>query len=184
MWVISEQLCLLFALLCSHFDVVLTLPTLGQQVLNPTPPNQPCNMSQAKTEVALQFLESCRCRSCNETFAFLQCGCHCYQKLHCNKWKTALQHCQKLRFRKVALSCLLSCRFQAPMFRHPRLGPADWVLVPVLSEHIICLLLSSCLVVVACVWFWFPWLLVFVVIERLIHWNTFDVHKREELLLQ
>ena len=34
--------------------------SLTQQVLNPTPLNpHPCNMAQAKTEVALQFSECC-----------------------------------------------------------------------------------------------------------------------------
>ena len=61
------------------------------------------------------------------TFAFLQCGCLFYQKLRCNKRKTALQHWkrEKLRCKQVALSCCFPADFQAPTFRLPRLGPAD-----------------------------------------------------------
>ena len=51
-----------------------------------------------------------RCRNCTATFAFLQCGGDLYQKLRCNKRKTALQH----RNRCVAGFPALSCGFQAP----------------------------------------------------------------------
>ena len=66
-----------------------------------------------------------RCRSCTATLAFLQCGCHFDQscaaaseKLQCN--------IQKVAFRESGAFLPLSCGFQAPTFRHPRLGPADF----------------------------------------------------------
>ena len=58
---------------------------------HPSKPH-PCNMPQAKTEVALQFLECCAAENCTAAIAFLQCGSHLYQKLRCNERKTALQH--------------------------------------------------------------------------------------------
>ena len=65
-----------------------------------------------------------RCRSCTATLAFLQCGCHFDQscaaaseKLQCNIEKAALQG--------SGAFLPLACGFQAPTFRHPRLGPAE-----------------------------------------------------------
>ena len=87
-------------------------------LLNPTPATS--HKRKAKTEVALQFSESCAAEVALATFAFLQCGCHFYKKLSCNKQKDCTATLEKLLCRKVALSC----RFQAPTFRHPRLGPA------------------------------------------------------------
>ena len=65
-----------------------------------------------------------RCRSCTATFVFLQCACHFDQscaaaseKLHCNIAKAA--------FQQSGAFLPPSCGFQAPKFRHPRLGPAE-----------------------------------------------------------
>ena len=76
----------------------------------------------------LSFNRSCaavfgtlRCRSCTATFAFLQCGCHFDQKLRCSKRKTAARHCKNC----IARKWRFPAAFQAPTFRHPRLGPAD-----------------------------------------------------------
>ena len=46
------------------------------------------------------------------------------QKLRCSKRKTAVQHWKKLHCEKAALSCRIPAdfKFQAPTFRHPRLG--------------------------------------------------------------
>ena len=77
-------------------------------------------MPQAKTEVALQFSESCAAEVplqhslfCSADFIFTKHRAATNEKLHCNTEKAAGQ--------KVALSCV----FQAPMFRLPRLGPAE-----------------------------------------------------------
>ena len=86
----------------------------GPDSVSPKP--HPCNMPQAKTEVALQFSESCSCRNYTATFAFLQCGSHFYQKLRCSK-RTCIATLKKLRCRKEELSC----HFPAD-FRLPRLG--------------------------------------------------------------
>ena len=68
-----------------------------------------------------------RCRSCTATLPFLQCRCHFDQscaaaseKLQCNIEKAALP--------ESGAFLPLSCGFQAPTFRHPRLGPADFSL--------------------------------------------------------
>ena len=64
-----------------------------------------------------------RCRSCNIRFSavrtsFFTNSCAATnKKLHCNIEKAALQ--------ESGTSLLLYCGFQAPMFRRPRLGPAD-----------------------------------------------------------
>ena len=62
-----------------------------------------------------------RCRSCTATFAFLQCGSHFSQKLRCSKRKL---HCniEKAALQESGAFLPLSCGFQAPTFRHPRLG--------------------------------------------------------------
>ena len=66
-----------------------------------------------------------RCRSCTATLAFLQFGCHFDQKLRCSKRKTAMQHWKSCVAAKWRFPATLSLGFQAPTFRHPRLGPAD-----------------------------------------------------------
>ena len=83
----------------------------------------PCNMPQAKTEVALQFLESCAAEValqhllfCNAEVIFPKAALH--QMKNCTATK-------KQRCRKVALSCRFPADFEAPTCRHPRLGPAD-----------------------------------------------------------
>ena len=65
-----------------------------------------------------------RCRNCTATLAFLQCGSHLDQKLHCSKRKTALQH-RKSCVAESGAFLLLSCGFEAPTFRYPRFGPAE-----------------------------------------------------------
>ena len=81
-------------------------------------------MPQAKTESCAAVFGKLRCRSCTATFAFLQCGRHfnkscaaANEKMHCNIEKAALQ--------KSGAFLPLSCGFQAPTFKHPRLGPAE-----------------------------------------------------------
>ena len=82
---------------------------------------QPCNMSQAKTEVALQFPE-CAAEVALQHSLF--CGADVIltkrcaaasEKLQCNIEKAALQ--------ESGAFLPFSCGFQGPTFRHPRLGP-------------------------------------------------------------
>ena len=90
---------------------------------HPSKPH-PCNMPQAKTEVALQFSECCAAETALQHWFFCSaeviwtksCGA-ANEKLHCNIEKAALQ--------ESGAFLPLSCGFQAPTFRHPRLGPAD-----------------------------------------------------------
>ena len=83
-------------------------------------------MPQAKTEVALQFSECCAAETamqhwlfCSAEVIWTKSCAAANEKLHCNIKKTALQEF-KWRF-----PAPLSCGFQAPTFRHPRLGPAE-----------------------------------------------------------
>ena len=96
-----------------------------QQVLNLTPLNPAPAMPQAKTEVALQFLECCAAETalqhwlfCNAEVTWTKSCAAANEKLHCNIEKAALQ--------ESGAFLPLSCGFQAPTFRHPRFGPADF----------------------------------------------------------
>ena len=91
---------------------------------HPSKPH-PCNMPQAKTEVALQFSECCAAATalqhrlfCSAEVIWTRSCAAASEKLHCNIEKAALQ--------ESGAFLPLSCGFQAPMFRHPRLGPADF----------------------------------------------------------
>ena len=90
---------------------------------HPSKPH-PCNMPQAKTEVALQFSECCAAETalqhrlfCSAEVIWTRSCAAASEKLHCNIEKAALQ--------ESGAFLPLSCGFQAPTFRHPRLGPAD-----------------------------------------------------------
>ena len=90
---------------------------------HPSKPH-PCNMPQAKTEVALQFLECCAAEValqhwlfCSAEVILTKSCAAASEKLHCNIEKAALQ--------ESGAFLPLSCGFQAPTFRHPCLGPAD-----------------------------------------------------------
>ena len=83
-------------------------------------------MPQAKTEVALQFSECCAAEvalqhslSCSADVTLTKRCAAANEKLHCNIEKAALQ--------ESGAFLPLSCGFQAPTFRHPRLGPADFL---------------------------------------------------------
>ena len=81
-------------------------------------------MPQAKTEVALQFSECCGADVALQALAFLQCGCHFDQKLRCSKQKLQC-NIEKAALQESGDFLPLSCGFQAPTFRHPRLEPAE-----------------------------------------------------------
>ena len=90
---------------------------------DPSKPH-PCNMPQAKTEVALQFSECCAAETalqywlfCSAEVIWTKSCAAASEKLHCNIEKAALQ--------ESGAFLPLSCGFQAPTFRHPRLGPAE-----------------------------------------------------------
>ena len=103
---------------------------------HPSKPH-PCNMPQAKTEVALQFSECCAAEVALQHSLFcsadviLTTSCTATnEKLHRNIEKAALQ--------ESGAFLPLSCRFQAPTFRHPRLGPADNVMASDCRAHFGC----------------------------------------------
>ena len=90
---------------------------------HPSKPH-PCNMPQAKTEVALQFSECCTAEValqhsvfCSADVILTKSCAAASDKLHCNIEEAALQ--------ESGAFLPLSCGFQAPTFRHPRLGPAE-----------------------------------------------------------
>ena len=102
-----------------------------RQVLNPTPLNPtplnptPATCHQRKTQVALQFSECCAAEValqhwlfCSADVIFTTSCAAASKKLQCNIEKAALQ--------ENGVFLPLSCGFQAPTFRHPRLGPADF----------------------------------------------------------
>ena len=81
-------------------------------------------MRQAKTEVALQFSECCAAEValqhslfCNADVFLTKSCAAASEKLQCNIEKAALQ--------EGGPFLPLSCGFQAPTFRRPRLGPAE-----------------------------------------------------------
>ena len=85
---------------------------------------RPCNMPQAKTEVALQFSECCAAEVllqhwpfCNADVILTKSCTAASERLQCNIDKAALQ--------ESGAFLPLSCGLQAPTSRHPRLGPAD-----------------------------------------------------------
>ena len=81
-------------------------------------------MPQAKTEVALQFSECCTAETalqhwlfCSAEVIWTRSCAAANEELHCNIEKAALQ--------ESGAFLPLSCGFQAPTFRHPRLGPTE-----------------------------------------------------------
>ena len=83
---------------------------------SPTPLNPtPATCHKRKTEVALQFPESCAAEVALRMYILFSAVwmSFFYQQLRCNKRRTALQDRKSCVARDVALSC----RFQAPTFR-------------------------------------------------------------------
>ena len=81
-------------------------------------------MPQARTEVALQFSECCAAvvalqhsLFCSADVILTKSCAAASEKLQCNIEKAALQ--------ESGAFLPLSCGFQAPTFRHPRLGPVE-----------------------------------------------------------
>ena len=90
---------------------------------HPSKPH-PCNMPQAKTEVALQFSQCCAAETalqhslfCSAEVIWTRSCAAANEKLHCNIEKAVLL--------ESGAFLPLSCGFQVPTFRHPRLGPAE-----------------------------------------------------------
>ena len=110
---------------------------------HPSKPH-PCNMPQAKTEVALQFLECCAAEVALQHSLFCSADV-ILTKPALQQAKNCTATLQKLRCRKVALSC----RLQAPTFRHPRLGPAEPKHCNVYRRFLEC---NSKQIANACVW--------------------------------
>ena len=100
------------------------LSSSGSPKPHPSKPH-PCNMPQAKTEVALQFSECCAAE------VALQHSLFCSAEVVLTKSCAAASKKPQRNIEKAALQesgafLPLSCGFQAPTFRHPRLGPADF----------------------------------------------------------
>ena len=99
----------------------------SQSIPKPHPSKpQPCNMPQAKTEAAFAIFGKLRCRSCTATFAVLQCGSPFLPIVPLQQAKNCTATLQKTALHESGAFLPLSCGFQAPTFRHPRLGPADF----------------------------------------------------------
>ena len=96
------------------------VPNSASPKPDPSKPH-PCNMPQAKTEVALQFWECCAAETalqhwlfCSAEVIWPKSCAAANEKAHCNIEKAALQ--------ESGAFLPLSCGFQAPRFRHPRFG--------------------------------------------------------------
>ena len=107
------------------FSKISKFRSSNQQVLNPTPLNPtPATCHKRKTEVALQFSESCAAETalqhslfCSAEVIFTKSCAATSEKMHSNIEKAALQ--------ESGAFLPLSCGFQGPTFRLPPLGPAD-----------------------------------------------------------
>ena len=96
---------------------------LAQQVLNPTPLNPtPATCHKRKRKLRCSFRSAALQKTalqhwlfCNAEVIWPKSCAAAYAKLHCNIEKAALQ--------ESGAFLPLSCGFQAPTFRHPRLGP-------------------------------------------------------------
>ena len=94
-----------------------------QEVLNLTPLNHTPATCHKRTRKLRCNFRNAALQKLHCNIRFLQCRSVFYQsfaaseKLQCNIEKAALQ--------ESAAFLPLSCRFQAPTFRHPRFGPAD-----------------------------------------------------------
>ena len=104
---------------------------------HPSKPH-PCNMPPAKTQVALQFSECCAAETalqhwlfCSAEVIWTQSCAAANEKLPCNIEKAALQ--------ESGAFLPLSCGFQAPTFRNPRWGLAEyrtiWGIAGIVSQY-------------------------------------------------
>ena len=91
---------------------------------DPSKPH-PCNMPQAKTEVALQFSECCAAGTALQHWLFSAVRKSFGPKAALQQTKNCTATSKKLHCRKVALSCRFPAAFKPPTFRHPRFGPAE-----------------------------------------------------------
>ena len=83
-------------------------------------------MPQAKTGVALQFSESCAAEVALQHSLF--CSAEVILTKSCAAASAKLQwSIEKAALQKSGAFLPLSCGFQAPTFRPPRLGPADTI---------------------------------------------------------
>ena len=90
---------------------------------HPSKPH-PCNMPQAKTEVALQFSECCAAEVALQHWLF--CSVDVILTKSCAAASKKLQrNIEKAALQKSGAFLLLACGFEAPTFRHPLLGPAE-----------------------------------------------------------
>ena len=118
----ATLLCIVFEIASGFWGLLWASPSASPKP-HPSKPH-PCNMPQAKTEVALQFSECCAAETalqhwlcCSAEVIWTRSCAAANEKLHCNIEKAALQ--------ESGTFLPLSCGFQAPTFRHPRLVPVD-----------------------------------------------------------
>ena len=92
-----------------------------QRVLNPTPLNPtPATCPKRKRKLRCNFWSAALQQlHCNVGFSAVRMSC--WPKAVLQQAKNCSATLEKVRCKKVALSC----GFQAPTFRHPRLGPAE-----------------------------------------------------------
>ena len=83
------------------------------------------NMPQAKTEVALQFLECCAAEVAPQHSLFCCAGMSFWPKAALQQAKNKQCNIEKAALQESGAFLLLSCGFHAPTFRHPRLAPAE-----------------------------------------------------------
>ena len=108
------------------FSFGATFSNISQQVLNPTPLNPaPATCHKRKRKLrcsfrnaALQKLHCQHCLFCSTEVIWTKSCAAANEKLHCNIEKAALQ--------ESGAFLPLSWGFQAPTFRHPRFGPAEF----------------------------------------------------------
>ena len=125
---VGDFCCINFGGFCRGFSWRIFLGTFSHKSASPKPhPSKPhlCNMPQAKNGSCAAVFGMLRCRSCTAAFAFLQCRCH-FDLLSCAAASAKLQcNIEKAALQESGAFLPLSCGFQAPTFRHPRLGPAE-----------------------------------------------------------
>ena len=113
---------LLFLAFCYHTNTQLDLNNSKILSARPKPhPSKPhpCNMPQAKTEVALQFSECCAAEVALQHSLF--CSADVILTRSCAAASEKLQrNIEKAPLQESGAFLPLSCGFQAPTFRRPR----------------------------------------------------------------
>ena len=94
------------------------------------------DMPQTKTEVALQFSECCAAEVALQRWLFCSANAILIKSCAAASEKTEVQH-GKTALQESGAFLPLSCGFQAPTSRHPRLGPAEVKLVLAVGSNLL-----------------------------------------------